>query len=70
MEQMVNQHYFWHQLLRWGTRKINSPLLVFALTYVNEDLISLTIWRKKTGMECCRIYFPKWEYVQNLWNLK
>ena len=27
-------------------RKINSPLLVFALTYVNEDLISLTLWRK------------------------
>ena len=51
-------------------RKINSPLLVFALTYANEDLISLTIWRKKTGTECCRIYSLKWEYVQDLWNLK
>ena len=50
-------------------RKINSPLLVFALTYANEDLISLTTW-KENKTECCRIYFLKWEYVQDLWNLK
>ena len=32
-------------------RKINSPLLVFALTYANEDLISLTTWKEnRNGM--------------------
>ena len=53
VKQLVNQH-FWHRLLRWGMRKINSPLLVFALTCVNEDLISLIIW-KKTRTEYCGI---------------
>ena len=50
-------------------RKINSPLLVFALTYASEDLISLTTW-KENKTEYCRINFLKWECVQNLWNLK
>ena len=31
-------------------RKINSPLLVFPLTYVNEDLISLMKWKRRDGM--------------------
>ena len=38
-------------------RKINSPLLVFALTNVNEDLISLTIWRKTKWNTAGRISF-------------
>ena len=38
-------------------RKIKSPLLVFALTDVNEDLISLIIW-KETETEYCGIRTP------------
>ena len=39
-------------------RKINLPLLVFALTNVNEDLISLTIWRKTKWNAAGYISFP------------
>ena len=49
-------------------RKINSPLLVFALTDVNEDLISLTIWKEtKNGiLRDKNPKFLKWEYAQLL----